>query len=126
MFVRVLAFARPIFCAAGLERLEHNSAQTWSDNFPQLWISSAGLSLDFTKIAISHNDTFVKLPASPTGSLSGSILPKTGVFTLTFGNGTGKATTTGSGVFIQPQPIAGGCFLQGTTNSGSIVIYPFP
>jgi uncharacterized repeat protein (TIGR03803 family) len=90
----------------------------------QLLISNAALSLDFTNIAISNNDAFVKLPGSPTNSLTGSILPKTGVFTLTFGNGTGKNTTTGSGVFLQSQFVAGGFFLQGTTNAGSITIIP--
>jgi hypothetical protein len=55
--------------------------------------------------------------------LTGSIAAKTGLFTLTFGNGSGKATTTGSGAFLQNQAIGGG-FFTGTTNAGSIIITP--
>jgi hypothetical protein len=92
----------------------------------QLAISSPAFSLNFTNIAVSNTDTFVKLPRSLTNSLTGSILPKTGVFTLTFGNGKGKATITGSGVFLQSQSLGGGFFLLGTTNAGSITIFPPP
>ncbi len=91
-----------------------------------LGISSTNLFLFYSPISISNNDTIVKLPGSLTNSLTGSILPKTGVFTLTFGNGNGKATTSGSGVFLQPQSTAGGFFLQGTTNAGSITISLLP
>ncbi len=77
------------------------------------------LPIVFTNITISNNDMFVNSPGSPANSLSGSIAPKTGVFTLTFGNG--KPGTTGSGVFLQSQAIGGGFFLQ-TTNTGIISV----
>jgi hypothetical protein len=39
----------------------------------------------------------MKLPGSATNSLTGSINPKTGLLTITFGNGAGNATTAGKG-----------------------------
>jgi uncharacterized repeat protein (TIGR03803 family) len=110
-------------------------------------ISNTSLSLIFYAEVIS-NDTIVKLNLLPppatqdasagnleavvkltgpfigaTNSLTGSIAPKTGQFTLTFGNGNGKATTAGYGAVLQSQASGGGFFL-GTTNAGSITFFP--
>ena len=54
-----------------------------------------------------------------TNSLTGSINPKTGLLTITFGNGDKKATTAGKGVVLQNTTNAGGYFLD-KTNAGSI------
>jgi hypothetical protein len=74
-------------------------------------------------VAVSDNNALVKLPGSPTNSLSGSINPKTGLLTITFGNGAGKATTAGKGAVIQNVNSAAGFFL-GKTNAGSILLQP--
>jgi len=93
-----------------------------------LVISNASLNLPF-HIAVSNNDALVKLAASPTNamtnSMTGSIAPKTGLLTVTFGNGNGKATTQGFGAILQTQTNGGGYFL-GATNAGSISLLPAP
>ncbi|HEX3720285.1 MAG TPA: hypothetical protein VH595_20225 [Verrucomicrobiae bacterium] len=43
--------------------------------------------------------------------LSGSINPRTGLMTITFGNGVGKSTTTGHAAFLEDSGIGGGYFL---------------
>jgi hypothetical protein len=88
-----------------------------------LVISNASLFLTFN-VAVSNNNTLVKLPGSPTNSLtSSSIAPATGLLTVTFGNGNGKATTSGLGAVLQSQTNGGGFFL-GTTNAGLILLLP--
>jgi len=75
-------------------------------------------------IAVGSSTNLTKLPSSPsTNSLTGTINPKTGLLTVTFGNGKGKNTTTGTGVALQYSNHAAGAFL-GTTNSGSITLQP--
>jgi hypothetical protein len=74
-------------------------------------------------VAVSNNNALVKLPGSPTNSLTGSINPKTGLLTVTFGNGAGKATTSGTGAVLQNVTNAAGFFL-GKTNAGSILLKP--
>jgi uncharacterized repeat protein (TIGR03803 family) len=88
----------------------------------QLGISNANLLLTFS-VSVSNNNVLVKLPGSPTNSLTGSIAPATGLLTVTFGNGNGKATTAGLGAILQSQTNGGGFFL-GTTNAGSISLLP--
>ena len=89
----------------------------------QLVISNANLLLTYD-IAVSNNDTLLKLAASPSSnSLTGSISPKTGLLTVTFGNGSGKATTQGLGAILQSQTNGGG-FFPGTTNAGLILLSP--
>jgi subtilase family serine protease len=92
--------------------------------FGQLEISGASLvsPLSFN-VTVSNNNALVKLPGSATNSLSGSINPKTGLFTITFGNGLGKATTAGTGAVLQNATNAAGFFL-GKTNGGSILLQP--
>lgn len=89
-----------------------------------LVISNANLLLNFN-VAISNTDAIVKLGSIPANTLTGSVTAKTGVFTVTFGNGAGRATTTGQGVLLQTQTNGGGYFL-GTTNAGAITLTPAP
>jgi hypothetical protein len=90
----------------------------------QLDISGGGLLSPLTfNVAMSNNNTLVKLAGSPTNSLTGTNNPKTGLLTITFGNGAGKATTTGTGAVLQNAASAGGFFL-GKTNAGSILLQP--
>jgi hypothetical protein len=72
-------------------------------------------------VAMSNNNTLVKLPGSPTNSLTGTNNPKTGLLTITFGNGSGKTMTVGTGVILQNATNAGGFFL-GTTNAGGFFL----
>jgi hypothetical protein len=74
-------------------------------------------------VAVSNNDALVKLPGSPTNSLTGSINSKTGLLTISFGNGAGKAKTAGKGVVFQNATNGAGFFL-GKTNAGSIRLTP--
>ena len=90
----------------------------------QLDISGGGLhsALSFN-VAVSTSNTLVKLAGSPTNSLTGTNNPKTGLLTVTFGNGNGRSTTTGTGAVLQNATNAGGFFL-GTTNAGTIRLQP--
>ncbi len=74
-------------------------------------------------VAVSNNNALAKLPGSPTNSLTGTINPRTGLLTITFGNGAGKATTAGTGAVLQNVTKAAGFFL-GKTNAGSILLQP--
>jgi hypothetical protein len=90
----------------------------------QLDISGGSLLSPMTfKVAVSNNNALAKLPGSPTNSLTGSITPKTGLVTTTFGNGAGKATTAGTGAVLQNVNSAGGFFL-GKTNAGELLLQP--
>jgi hypothetical protein len=75
-------------------------------------------------VAVSAGNTLIKLP-SVSNLLAGSINRKTGLLTVTFGAGQGKATNTGTGVVLQNSTNAAGAFL-GTTNSGAITLQPAP
>jgi hypothetical protein len=74
-------------------------------------------------VSMNDNNALVKLQGSPTNSLTGSINAKTGLLTITFGNGAGKAMTTGKGAVLQNVNSAGGFFLE-KTNAGSILLQP--
>ncbi|HEY3862439.1 MAG TPA: immunoglobulin domain-containing protein [Verrucomicrobiae bacterium] len=99
-----------------------------TQNGYSLQISGGSLpdTLEFL-VTVGANNVLGKSPASlSTNSLTGSINPKTGLLTVTFGNGKGKATATGTGVVLQNANAADGSFL-GTTNSGLIqigTVYP--
>jgi hypothetical protein len=82
---------------------------------------SLGSNLSYVVAWQSNNTlrTVSPLPSLFTNSLSGSLIPKTGLFTITFGNENHKGTTTGTGVLLQGVPSGGGYFL-GVTNAGSI------
>jgi hypothetical protein len=75
------------------------------------------------KVALSNNNALAKLAGSPTNSLTGTVNPKTGLLTVTFGNGTGRGTTPGKGAVLQNLGSAGGYFL-GKTNGGTILLQP--
>ena len=130
---RGIAFQRPLY-----QRL-HQSCRCarvslWTNPLPhtaaidlpsgQLDISGGSLLSPLTfNVAVSNNNTLVKLPGSPTNSLTGSINARTGLLTITFGNGAGKATTTGTGAVLQNVTNGGGFFL-GKTNAGTILLKP--
>jgi plastocyanin len=84
----------------------------------QLEVSNASLLIDFNE-AVSNNDAVVKIPGGPTNSLTGSINPKSGLLKVTFGNGSGKSTTTGVGVVLQDQNTGAGFFVT-KTNAGAL------
>ncbi len=90
----------------------------------ELIIAGGGLLSPLTfNVALSNNSTFVKLAGSATNSLTGTNNPKTGLLTITFGNGAGKSTTAGTGAVLQNAASGGGFFL-GKTNAGSILLHP--
>jgi hypothetical protein len=87
-----------------------------------LTISSTNETLDFA-VAIT-NDTVVKASTnSTTNLLTGTIVPKTGLLQLTFGNGVGKATLAGVGVMLENSTNGGGFFVT-HTNAGAILLAP--
>jgi len=89
--------------------------------YGSLTITNTSLDLDFT-VAIT-NDTVIKISSATTNSLTGTIAPKTGLLTITFGNGTGKATTIGYGAILQDAINGGGYFVT-KTNAGTILLTP--
>jgi hypothetical protein len=103
----------------------HKSADSMSGG--TLTISNSSLDLNFD-VSITTNNAVVKATNSlPTNSLTGTITPATGLLTITFGNGNGKATTVGQGVILQNSTNAGltnggGYF----TNAGLILLIPPP
>jgi hypothetical protein len=74
-------------------------------------------------VALADNNSVAKLFGIPTNSLNGSVNRKTGLLTLTFGNGLGKAVTSAKGVVLQGQTNGAGFFL-GKTNAGSFLLQP--
>jgi hypothetical protein len=89
-----------------------------------LSISNTSLDLDFT-VSVSNN-TVVKVPNAPTNatnSLTGTVAPKTGLLTVTFGNGAGKATSIGYGAILQGSTNGGGYFVT-KTNAGALLLSP--
>jgi uncharacterized repeat protein (TIGR03803 family) len=86
-----------------------------------LTLSSASLALDFA-VSITNN-ALIKESDSPSNSLTGVINPKTGLLKITFGNGTGKATSTAYAVILQDSTNGHGYFLT-KTNAGSVLFQP--
>jgi hypothetical protein len=102
-------------------------ALPFTTNLPGLLQISGGnlaAPLDFS-VAVGANNALIKLPSATasTNSLAGSINRKTGLLTVTFGNGRGKATTTGTGAVLQNSTNADGAFL-GTNDAGAITLRP--
>lgn len=81
----------------------------------------SGDGLDLTNIVSIEGDKIIQQPGSVTNSLAGTINARTGLMTITFGNGAGKATTTAHGVFLEDSASAGGYFLI-KTNAGAFVL----
>jgi hypothetical protein len=81
-----------------------------------LTISNASLDLTYQ---ISMIDKSVAETSGATNPLHGTLNPNTGVMTLIFGNGAGKATTTGYAALLYDTFTAGGYFVT-KTNAGSI------
>jgi hypothetical protein len=89
-----------------------------------LAITNTSLDVDFL-ISIT-NDTVVKASNATnnaTNSLTGTVAPKTGLLTITFGDGAGKATTIGHGVILQDSTNGGGYFVT-KTNAGALLLSP--
>jgi hypothetical protein len=76
-------------------------------------------------VHLSTSNTFSKLANSATNSLTGSIAAKTGLLSITFGNGNGTKTTTGTGAILQGQNTGAGYFAT-PTNAGVIQLIPTP
>jgi hypothetical protein len=85
-----------------------------------LTISNA--SLDLTN-QVSFSNNMVVEGTGTTNSLRGTLNPRTGALKLIFGNGDGKATTTGHAAFLQDKTNAGGYFVT-KTNAGFISLKP--
>ncbi len=74
-------------------------------------------------VTVSNNNALEELRADlATNILKGSIAPKTGLLTVTFGDGRGKATITGYGAALQNQTSAAGFFVT-KTNGGTIILH---
>jgi uncharacterized repeat protein (TIGR03803 family) len=86
-----------------------------------LTISNSSIALDFT-VSIT-NSTLIKEAGSPTNSLAGTFSPTTGLLKITFGNGTGKSTTTGYAAILRDTTNGHGYFLT-KTNAGAIILSP--
>lgn len=97
-------------------------ALPFTTNAPGLLNISGGNAIDLTyNVAVSTNNNLVKLSGSPTNSLSGGIDPKTGLLTVTFGNGHGNTTSISKGAILQATTNAAGFFL-GTNQSGTTLL----
>jgi uncharacterized repeat protein (TIGR03803 family) len=75
-------------------------------------------------IDYSNNELAVELvvyPGGATNSFSSAITPKTGLLKITFGNGNGKKTTSGTGVILQNNATGGGYFIT-STNAGAFTL----
>jgi hypothetical protein len=88
----------------------------------QLVISNAGLFLVYSNISVTDNK-LTNGSDIPTNSLTGSINPKTGLLTFSFGNGKGREKFDAYGAVLQDTTNAGGFFL-GSTNDGAFILQP--
>jgi hypothetical protein len=74
-------------------------------------------------VAVKNNNALVKLRTSPaTNTLAGTINGKTGLLTVTFGDGKSRETITGYGVVLQDRTNGAGFFVT-KTNAGAISVY---
>jgi hypothetical protein len=100
----------------------HTAALDLSDG--QLIISGGSLKTALT-FDVSLNSanalTAVAGTNNSTNSVKGTIAPATGLLTVTFGNGAGKATTIGKGAVLLDTTNGAGYFLT-KTNAGSIIL----
>jgi hypothetical protein len=91
----------------------------------QLTISEGSLAEPLVFSMVYTNNTFVKesVPGNSTNSIAASIAAKTGLLSVTFGNGNGTNTTIGKGAILQNQNSGAGFFVT-PTNAGSIQLTP--
>jgi len=86
-------------------------------------IINTNLNLNF--VASITNNTLVKAANNvTTNSLTGTFYPKTGLLQIIFGNGTGKAATTGYAALLQDSTNQTGGFYATKTNAGAILLTP--
>ncbi|MGD0815039.1 MAG: choice-of-anchor tandem repeat GloVer-containing protein [Verrucomicrobiota bacterium] len=88
----------------------------------ELVLSNTDLFLAFTNISVS-DDKLADSGGLPTNSLTGTIDFKTGLLTVVFGDGKGRATDSALGALLQDATNAGGFFLT-PTNAGSMNLQP--
>jgi hypothetical protein len=90
----------------------------------QLTISNASIVLTYTNVTVSNNNAVLNVGSGPTNTLTGTINPANGQFSLTFeNNGKTKTTTKAVGAILQNQTNAGGYFIT-TTNAGIVTLQP--
>ena len=86
-----------------------------------LIVSDTNFALNFT-VSIT-NSALRKAGSTPTNSLSGTLTIKTGLLKIIFGNGEGKATTTGYAAILGDSTTGGGYYVT-KTNAGKITLAP--
>jgi uncharacterized repeat protein (TIGR03803 family) len=91
----------------------------------QLDVSGGFLSapIDFIVGLDYKNEDLAVQAGGPTNSLSSKIAPKTGLLTITFGNGNGANTTSATGTILQNHALGGGFFTT-KTNAGAFTLTP--
>ena len=93
-------------------------------NGGQLAVSNGFLTAPILfNVVVNTNSALLEKGSNPTNSLTGSIAPKTGLLSITFGNGNGTNTTAGAGVVLQ-NVNAGGGFFTTSTNAGAFTLTP--
>jgi hypothetical protein len=89
-------------------------ASGWTNPPPSDLLTDGLLVISNATVSFRGPVSIVKNKIEGSGAislLSGSINPKTGLMTITFGNGVGKSTTTGYAAFLENSDVAGGYFL---------------
>jgi hypothetical protein len=91
----------------------------------QLDVSGGFLSapIDFIVGLDYKNEDLPVQGGGSTNSLSSKIAPKTGLLTITFGNGNGPNTTSATGTILQNHALGGGFFTT-KTNAGAFTLTP--
>jgi uncharacterized repeat protein (TIGR03803 family) len=87
-----------------------------------LIVTNPAAGLDF-ELTVTPKNLLSKLSNSVPNSLSGSINPKTGFLTVTFGSGIGASTITGFGAMLQNNSSGAGFFLT-RSNYGGLLLQP--
>lgn len=126
--------AKPGIYAAGFTNLLDVSGAGWtnglsagiSDTNAMLAIDDPSTGFTLPYIAAISDNAILQSPATTNyipNSLKGTIAPKTGLMTITFGTGVGKSTIVGHGVLLQNGTNGGGYFVT-KTSTGSILLTP--
>ncbi|HEX3720587.1 MAG TPA: choice-of-anchor tandem repeat GloVer-containing protein [Verrucomicrobiae bacterium] len=115
--------------AKGFTTVLSVAASTWTNSSATDLLTDGSLVISNAVFITNSTVSIVKNKIvqgtnAPIHLLSGSVNPKTGLLTITFGNGIGKSTTTtGHGAFLQSSTNGGGYFLI-KTNAGAIFLTP--